>query len=185
MHIVFDSVVNFTGDAIVNAANEGCLGGGGIDGEINYRGGELLCEARAQLPVVLDFPWGKIRCHPGNAVMTIAGALPCKFVIHAVGPRFGHGREEGAHATELDILKNAYINAIRRAEEEGLKSVGFCLLSAGIFRGSCPLKQVIEVGLDAITEYASSLDKIFFCAFTVEEKTVLREIVAEKKDLVH
>ena len=63
--------------------------------------------------------------------MTIAGALPCKFVIHAVGPRFGHGSEE-THATDLDLLKNAYINAIRRAEEKGLKSVGFCLLSAGI-----------------------------------------------------
>ena len=62
MHIVCDSVVNFTGDAIVNAANEGCIGGGGIDGEINRRGGELLHQARNQLPV-LGKNWGaETRC---------------------------------------------------------------------------------------------------------------------------
>lgn len=174
VYIACDSVVNFTGDAIVNAANEGCLGGGGIDGEINYRGGDVLHEAREKLPKI-D---GSRRCNTGDAVVTVAGNLPCSFVVHAVGPRFGHCDDD--HADNLDLLKGAYKNAICRAEEKSLKTMGFCILSGGIFRGSCPLKTVIETGLDTILEHASSLERVFFCAFTGAEQAVVSELVAEK-----
>ena len=71
LYIAFDSVVNFTGDAIVNAANEGCLVGGGIDGEVNRRGGQELEEAREALPLIDP------SCKKGDAKITIAGSLPC------------------------------------------------------------------------------------------------------------
>lgn len=181
LHVVYDSIINFTGDAIVNAANQYCIGGGGIDGEINKRGGQILMSARHNLPIIETETshFNAIRCHTGNAVITTAGALPCNFVIHAVGPQFSYDYN---HTSDLDLLKNAYANAIRRAEEQELKSVAFCILSGGIFRGSCPLKTVINVGLNTLLECKSSLKNIFFCAFTSNEQAVLGEIVASFED---
>ena len=147
LYLGFDSVLNFTGDAIVNAANEGCLGGGGIDGEVNYQGGIELENARRQLPLLDNSPYK--RCDTGDAKITIAGSLPCKKVIHAVGLRFGYGPD---HDDNLNILENAYKNSMLRARESGLKTVAFCILSAGIFRGNCPLKTVIKRGMDAIAK---------------------------------
>ena len=76
-----------------------------------------------------------------DAKMTIAGALPCKNVIHAVGPRFGYGDAHNHNPNLLDIV---YKNSLMRAREHNLKTVAFCILSAGISRGSCPLKTVIS-----------------------------------------
>ena len=175
MYIAFDSVVKFTGDAIVNAANEGCLGGGGIDGEIGWRGGEALYAARCALPV-LD---GGSRCPTGDAKITVAGNLPCSKVIHAVGPRFGYSTNLVDHASDLELLEAAYKNAMERARENDLKSVGFCILSAGIFRGGCPLKVVIETGLKAIAKNTyPGLETVVFCGFTPPEQAELDDFAA-------
>ena len=71
-------------------------------------------------------------------------------MIHAVGPAFGYSIED--HADKLELLEAAYKNAMERARENELKSVGFCILSAGIFRGGCPLKVVIQKGLESIAK---------------------------------
>ena len=168
---VMDSVTKFSGNAIVYAANEGCLGGGGVDYMINNLGGEDLFQARKALPIIYD---GK-RCAVGDAKITIAGNLPCDYVIHAVGPNFNicDSHEQGCR-----LLDNAYKNSLLRAKEKNLKNVAFCLLSAGIFRGSCPLKTIIEVALTAISKYSyPGLEHIYLCAFTSEEQNVLRQIV--------
>ena len=107
LYLAFDSVLNFMGDAIVNAANEGCLGGGGIDGEVNYRGGTELQKAREALPLI---DAGYQRCKTGDAKITVAGNLSCSKVIHAVGPRFGYSDE---HETDLQVLESAYKNSIQ------------------------------------------------------------------------
>jgi O-acetyl-ADP-ribose deacetylase (regulator of RNase III) len=170
MYIAYDSVVKFTGDAIVNAANEGCLGGGGIDGEIGRRGGETLYAARHALPV-LD---GGRRCPTGDAKITVAGDLPCSKVIHAVGPTFGYSPCVADHADKLELLEGAYKNSMERARENELKSVGFCILSAGIFRGGCPLKVVIETGLMTIAKNTyPGLETVVFCGFTPQEQAEL------------
>ena len=173
LFIAHDSVVKFTGDAIVNAANEGCLGGGGIDGEINYQGGIELQNARRQLPLLDGSPYK--RCDTGDAKITIAGSLPCKNVIHAVGPRFGYGPD---HDHNLYLLENAYKNSMLRARECGLKTVAFCILSAGIYRGNCPLKTVIKTGMDAIAKNTyPGLEQVVFCGFTPSEHTELDAII--------
>ena len=186
LYLAFDTVLNFTGDAIVNVANKGCLGGGGIDGEVNYRGGHELEEARCALPLIGSYK----RCEKGDAEITVAGSLPCSKVIHAVGPRFGFSEE---HEADLEVLENAYKNSMERACENQMKSVGFCILSAGIFRGSCPLKVVIKTGLDAIAKHAypggygygsitityPGLETVVFCGFTQHEQTVIRDIVEQ------
>lgn len=177
--IVSDSVVKFTGDAIVNAANEGCLGGGGIDGRINDMGGDALFYARKSLPVI-----NGIRCPTGDAKITIAGELPCNYVIHAVGPNFNQvfNEEEGCR-----LLEDAYKNSLLRAEEKNLKNIAFCLLSAGIFRGGCPLKKIIEIALDTISKYTyPGLERVYLCAFTSEEKIVMLDIVqSHQRQLPH
>lgn len=173
LYIAEGSVIDFFGDAIVNAANEGCIGGGGIDGAINDAGGDALFEARKQLPIVDGTLY--TRCKTGDAKITTAGALNCKNVIHAVGPRFGVGDQ---HDDNLVLLESAYKSAMSRAREHKLKTVAFCILSAGIFRGMCPLKTVIKTGMDAIAKNAyPGLEKVFYCGFTVQEQKELREIV--------
>ena len=94
MYLASGSCVNFQGDAIVNAANEYCQGGGGVDGAITAAGGPEMAKARAQLPVVEGTD--EVRCRTGDAVVTVAGALPVMVCIHAVGPIFpgAHGPDQ-------------------------------------------------------------------------------------------
>ena len=103
-------------DAIVNAANSALAHGGGVAGAIVRRGGrEIQAESDALAPVAV-----------GGAVVTGAGRLPCRFVIHAVGPRWGEGDEESA-------LRRAVRSSLARAEELGLVSLALPAISTGIF----------------------------------------------------
>lgn len=103
-------------DAIVNAANSQLAHGGGVAGAIVRKGGWSIQEESNRLaPVPV-----------GEAVVTGAGRLPCRFVIHAVGPRWGEGQEEAK-------LRAAVRSALQRAEERGLRSVALPAISTGIF----------------------------------------------------
>ena len=168
--LVHGSVTDFTGDAIVNAANEGCLGGGGIDGRICDLGGPVLAQARRALPVLSGGDYGK-RCDTGDAKITVSGNLPCEWVIHAVGPQCSYCPPFDG---DLKLLADAYKNALLRAEEKKLRKVAFCIISAGIFRGGCSLKTIIETGLKSIADNSyNGLDRVFFCGFTNEEKSLI------------
>ena len=151
--IAYDSVTNCATGAIVNAANEGCQGGGGIDGRICDLGGPALAAARRALPTIDGSSFGP-RCKTGDAKMTIAGDLPCDKVIHAVGPVFGHSPP---FDDSLSLLADAYKSALTLARGEGLTKVAFCIISAGIFRGSCPLEDVIKTGITAIAAPAEAV----------------------------
>ena len=106
-------------DAIVNAANEGLWGGGGVCGAI-FRGAgyELMTEACRKIG----------HCETGEAVLTPGFGLPAKYVIHAVGPQWRDGRHG-----EPELLYSAYRSALRVAMEHGLHSIAFPLISAGIY----------------------------------------------------
>lgn len=179
LYLAFDSVLHFHGDAIVNAANTGCLGGGGIDGMVNVLGGEELYQARKALPVIdggSDDAYNAygMRCATGDAKITIAGKLPCSKIIHAVGPRFGCCE----HAAPLIELEMAYKSAMDRARENGLSSVGFCIISAGIFRGTCPLETIVKTALVSIAKYAYiGLKTVVLCGYTPEERRAITELV--------
>jgi len=136
-------------DAIVNAANERLILGGGVAGAIKTKGGPEI----------------QAECHTiggtfvGGAVITTAGNLKAKHVIHAVGPRMGEGNEN-------EKLKNATLNALKLADENNLKSISFPAISAGIF--GFPIESCAEIMLQTTIDYLNGqtrLQKVSFCLF--------------------
>jgi len=139
------NVERFTGDAIVNAASEGCLGGAGVDGAITKAGGPKLAAARQRLKEVSR----GVRCPTGSAVVTVGGALKAKWCIHAVGPRYGSRPKDEDDA----LLRSAYAAALDLAAERKAASVAFPLLSGGVFKGQ---QSSLEVALKGVQQVASS-----------------------------
>ena len=170
------SVVDYTGTAIVNAANEGCLGGGGVDGAISDRGGDSLYEARTRLPQLKGRRGGFIRCPTGESKTTHAGELPCEYVIHSVGPNYRMYEEEAADA----LLYSAYRSAMVEAKRHRMPDVAFCLLSAGIFRGRKSLYDVLAIGALAVSACVyDGLEEVFLVGFTPAEVETLQTLIEE------
>jgi O-acetyl-ADP-ribose deacetylase (regulator of RNase III) len=145
-------------DAIVNAANSSLLGGGGVDGAIHRAGG----------PAILD-ECMKIRqrqggCKIGEAVITTGGRLPCKYVIHTVGPVWN-----GGNSDEERLLENAYRNSMRLAAEHGVQSIAFPNISTGIYRFPKEKAATIAHAIikEILAETMSSI-KVFFVCFDEE-----------------
>jgi len=125
-------------DAIVNAANAHLAGGGGVDGAIHRRGGpEIMAETARR------YPQG---CPTGSAVITGAGQLPAKYVIHAVGPRW-----RGGHRGEAEQLAGAYRRSLELALEHDCRSIALPALSAGAY--GYPLDQACRVALDVTRHF--------------------------------
>jgi O-acetyl-ADP-ribose deacetylase len=132
-------------DAIVNAANESLLGGGGVDGAIHRAGGpEILAESR-QLG----------GCAAGDAKATTAGRLPARWVIHAVGPRW-----RGGDSGEAELLASAHRRALEVARELGARSVAFPAISCGIF--GYPPELAAPVAVGAVREFEGEFDLVRF-----------------------
>ena len=178
LYIVRGSVLDFAAKngAIVNAANEGCLGGGGVDGAITSAGGTKLAKDRLKLKLIEK----GIRCFTGDAVMTGPnefGKIRTPYVIHAVGPNYWEQLDpEAAHV----LLRRAYQAAMSLADDHGLTEIAFPLLSAGIFRASVPLSLILKNAIVGINEWRKegnkSLEKVHLYAFTPEECDELRTV---------
>lgn len=125
-------------DAVVNAANARLAGGGGVDGAIHRRGGPtLMAETRRR------YPGG---CPTGSAVITGAGELNAKYVIHAVGPVWRGGGQQ-----EAELLAGAYRRSLELAVEHGCASVAFPSLSTGAY--AYPIDQAARVALAAVRDF--------------------------------
>jgi O-acetyl-ADP-ribose deacetylase len=139
-------------DAIVNAANSGLMGGGGVDGAIHAAGGPRILEECVQIVKNIG------RLPPGQAVITTAGDMPAKFVIHTVGPIW-----RGGTKGEAQILASCYIQSLKLAQAEGLRSIAFPSVSTGAY--GYPLDLAAKVALKAVKEFLeqnSGIDEVFF-----------------------
>ncbi|KAL7470798.1 hypothetical protein ACHAXS_011055 [Conticribra weissflogii] len=176
--IDFSHPANPRSSAIVNAANEGCLGGGGVDGAISDAGGPNLFEDRIALPGLGN----NIRCPTGSAVITgpnVYYKLHVPYVIHAVGPNFMFMSRDLSQGDEL--LASAYTSSLDCGKEAKLEAIAFSLLSAGVFRGPKTLKDVLRIGVDAICNFDGydALAEVHMCAFSQNEVDALQEIAID------
>lgn len=143
-------------DAIVNAANNSLLGGGGVDGAIHKAGGPAIL---AECIKIRERQGG---CKTGEAVITTAGQLPAKFVIHTVGPVW-----QGGNNNESELLKLCYRNSLRLAVEKGIASIAFPNISTGIYR--FPKELAAKIAVDEVLNFmpksGQNIKKIIFACF--------------------
>ncbi|KAL3770058.1 hypothetical protein ACHAWU_005885 [Discostella pseudostelligera] len=187
--IAHGSVVDFvypanpSKSAIVNAANEACLGlgEGGVDGAVSTAGGSNLLSDRMNLPPVYG-----VRCFTGRAVMTGPNnydTLAVPYVIHAVGPNYStcDANDEESMLRNDQLLYSAYASSMECGQRANLEAVAFCLLSAGDYRGARGLRNVLRIGLNAISEFEGyeGLKVVYICGCTSEEVTALITIADE------
>jgi O-acetyl-ADP-ribose deacetylase (regulator of RNase III) len=146
--------------AIVNAANNSLLGGGGVDGAIHRAAGPDLydeCET-------LD------GCETGSAKITDGYELPAKKVIHAVGPVYGRTKREGRHTA---LLSGCYRTSLELAEKFGLQSIAFSALSTGVY--GYPSGEASEVALETVRKFldegkGGGMERIIFCNFMQKDE---------------
>ena len=133
--------------AVVNAANSTLMGGGGVDGAIHHAGGPAILEECREIRRTL-YPAG---LPAGEAVITTAGLLPARHVIHTVGPIYGRGRE-------AELLASAYRNSLALAAARGLGSVAFPSISTGAY--SYPREEAAAVSSRAVAEFLDADEKV-------------------------
>lgn len=132
----YGDITRLNVDAIVNAANESLLGGGGVDGAIQEAAGpKLVAASRLLAP-----------CHAGNAVMTPGFNLRARHVIHAVGPVYLDGT-----SNEPDTLRRTYLSSLRIAEQNKLLTIAFPCISTGAY--GFPSPSACEIAIQAVTQW--------------------------------
>ncbi len=153
-------------DAIVNAANSALAGGGGVDGAIHRAGGPAIMR---ELDEIREKDGG---CATGSAVVTRAGLLPAKYVIHAVGPRY----EDGQHG-ERELLASCYATSLRLAAEKGVKTMSFPSISTGIY--GFPIGEAAEIAVrtvaDWLREHSQPIHTVKLIQFSERDHEIYRE----------
>ena len=145
-------------DAIVNAANTSLLGGSGVDGSIHKAGGRKILDECIK---IRNKQGG---CPTGEAVITNAGNLKAKYVIHTVGPVWN-----GGELGENELLKNCYINSLKLASEYNVKSIAFPCISTGIYRFPKNLAAKIAINtVKSLLEIHKQIEKVIFVCFDGE-----------------
>jgi O-acetyl-ADP-ribose deacetylase (regulator of RNase III) len=174
LRIVLGDITQLTVDAIVNAANERMLGGGGVDGAIHAAAGPELLEACRAVPEVRP----GVRCPTGEARITPAFLLPARFVVHTVGPVW-HGGDRG----ERELLASCYRESLTLAASHGARSIAFPSISTGAFRFPVDAASRIAVR-ETLSFFAAqpAFEAIVLVAFRREDAEILRLAFASELD---
>lgn len=170
IEVIKGDITKLTVDAIVNAANSSLMGGGGVDGAIHRAGGPAILEACKKIVARQG------GCRTGEAVITTAGNLPAKFVIHTVGPVWN-----GGHRNERTLLANCYRNSLALAVENGCKTVAFPNISTGVYR--FPKDEAAQIAVQTVHAFLQStttIEKLFFICFDDENFHLTEKEVANR-----
>jgi len=167
IELIKGDITKINVDAIVNAANTSLLGGGGVDGAIHKAGGTSILE-----------DCQKIRskqggCKVGKAVITTAGKLPAKFVIHTVGPFWNNGTNN-----EEKLLASAYLNSLKLALNNQVQSISFPNISTGIYK--FPKEKAAIIAIKNVSDFLTttdSLKKVIFVCFDEENYKIYSELL--------
>ena len=170
MEVIKGDITKIIVDAIVNAANSSLLGGGGVDGAIHRAGGiAILRECKE----IVARQGG---CKTGEAVITTAGNLPAKFVIHTVGPVWNGGKNK-----EAQKLESCYYNALQLAENNDCKSIAFPGISTGVYR--FPKSEAAKIAVSTVYKFLSGqrkIGKVIFVCFDEEYFAAISRQIASK-----
>ena len=171
IRVVQDDIAKLEVDAIVNAANQVMLGGGGVDGAIHRAAGRELYEACLKVPEVRP----GVRCPTGEARITPGFRLPAKFVIHTVGPVY----RDGEHG-EPEKLADCYRNSLALAAENGCTSVAFPCISTGVY--GYPIEDAAKIALRETEGFLTThCDmEVVFCCFSSGDKGIYEKLMKEK-----
>jgi O-acetyl-ADP-ribose deacetylase (regulator of RNase III) len=167
IEIIKGDITVLSVDAIVNAANSGLLGGGGVDGAIHRAGGVQILEDCK----VIREKQGKLPT--GGAVITRTGNLPARYVIHTVGPVWSGGARD-----EKVKLANCYQNSLQLAVENGCKTVAFPNVSTGVY--GYPKQEAAEIAMKTVSDFLSKhseIEKVIFCCFDDENYQIMNELI--------
>lgn len=158
IEVIKGDITKIKADAIVNAANSSLMGGGGVDGAIHRAGGPAILEECRKIVAKQG------GCKTGEAVITTAGDLPARFVIHTVGPVWNGGNNK-----EREKLANCYLNSLRLAVEHNCRTIAFPNISTGVYR--FPKEEAAKISMDAIKQFLSSdgtIEKVMIVCFDEE-----------------
>ncbi len=161
LELVKGDITEIEADAIVNAANQSLLGGGGVDGAIHHKGGPRILEECRRIRATV-WPDG---LPTGKAVITSGGNLKARHVIHTVGPVW-----LGGFHIEDELLKQAYRNSLKLAVANGIKTIAFPSISTGAYH--YPIEQASRIAIatvKAFLENEDKLDKVTFVLFSPQD----------------
>lgn len=158
IEVIKGDITKIAVDAIVNAANSSLLGGGGVDGAIHRTGGKAILD---DCKKIIARQGG---CKTGEAVITTAGNLPAKFVIHTVGPVWSGGSNK-----EAEKLADCYRNSLQLAVDNNCKSIAFPGISTGVYR--FPKNEAAKIAVTTVKQFilkSDAIERVIFVCFDDE-----------------
>ena len=172
IQVVQGDITTLHVDVIVNAANPSLLGGGGVDGAIHRAAGPALLAACKQIRQQQG------ECAPGQAVITPAGDLPAKAVIHTVGPVW-----RGGEYNEPQLLQDAYRNSLLLAAANGYESIAFPAISTGVY--GYPKAAAAQIALNTVKAYLPDNpvpEQIYFVCFDEENTSLYQRLLVQLQE---
>jgi O-acetyl-ADP-ribose deacetylase (regulator of RNase III) len=158
--VVVGDITRLETDAIVNAANNSLLGGGGVDGAIHRAAGPELVACTRQLG----------GCPTGEARITPGFGLPARWVVHTVGPVW-----QGGNANESLLLANCYRHSLQLAQLYQAASIAFPSISTGAY--GYPIREAARIAVETVKSFEQDFNTILFCCFSEEDAAIYRKLI--------